>query len=437
MLKLEHLRREVSKYDYVRFSLCDLNCTSRGQVIPSRYAARYIQDGLDMFEGILAMGPKTEKVVITHEKNHNLGNMLILSDPYTLRPIPWAPEGIKMAEILCESRWKKDNSPQLACPRYVTRMQLQRLDDLGLDFYSGNEIEFKLLDESLNPVYFGRGGFNQRLFNKNSKLLFHFDRNFQESNIDVESYHAENTDGIFEAVTKPKFGIESPDMAFNLKEGLMEMADLQGFKVTFMANFNSGEDVIANHFNFSLWNKSGENVFYDDEAPDKLSTIARQWIAGILKHGKAICAFANPTVNCYRNFFKMLYPLHIYWGIEDRHAYLRIKNKAPCTTYIENRLPSGKSNPYLVMASTIAAGLDGVNRKMECPAQGKTKDTESFPCCLAEALAELEKDVDLCHALGYELVTWFVKSKKDAEIAKYDGIESDEERFAIEKENYL
>ncbi|XP_046581139.1 lengsin-like [Haliotis rubra] len=155
----------------------------------------------------------------------------------------------------------------------------------------------------------------------------------------------------------------------------------------------------------------------------RITTIAKQWIAGILKHSKAICAFANPTVNCYRNFFKLFYPLHIYWGIEDREACVRIKNKTPCTTYIENRLPSGKSNTYLVMASTIAAGLDGVNKKMECPAKGKSKDTDSLPCSLAEALAELEQDVDLCHALGDELVTWFVKSKKDAEIAKYDGIE--------------
>ncbi|XP_046581138.1 lengsin-like [Haliotis rubra] len=400
MSKLEHLKKEVSKYDYVRFSLCDLNSISRGQVIPNRFAAKYIKDGLDIFEGILAQGPKTDYVLITHEKNYNFGNMRMLPDPDTLRPIPWAPMGIKVAEILCESRWKKDNSPQLACPRYIARKQLQRLDDLGLDFYSGNEIEFKLLDETLNPVYYAREGFNQRVFNKHSKLLFHFDKNFQESNIDVESYHAENTDGIFEAVTKPKFGIESPDMVFNLKEGLMEMADLKGFKVTFMSHYSSGEDGITTHFNFSLWNKSGENVFYDDDALDNLSTIAKQWIAGILKHSKAICAFTNPTVNCYRNFFKLFSPLHIYWGIEDREACLRIKNKTPSTTYIENRLPSGKSNTYLVMASIIAAGLDGVNKKMECPAQGKSKDTETLPCSLAEALAELEQDLDLCHALG-------------------------------------
>ncbi|XP_046379039.2 lengsin-like [Haliotis rufescens] len=439
MYNFEEVEQEIAKYDYVRFSICDLNGSSRGQAIARRHVRTYLEKGLDMFQGVLALGPQSEFVGIEHEENFNFGNVLIVPDPATLRSIPWAPEGVKVAEMLCESRWKKDNSPQEACPRYSARKQLQRLDDLGLSFYSGNEIEFQLLEKNtLEPVFNYNSYLSQRLLNKNSEVIFHFDKNFQESDIDVERFHVELGPGFFEAVTKPKYGIESADEAFNLQEGLLEMADQKGLRATFMSYLSSKDKMgIATHFNFSLWNKSGENVFYEAGAPDKLSVIAKQWIAGILKHSKALSAFTNPTINCYRNFINPFKPMTANWGIEDRQSCLRIKNEDPYKTYIENRLPRGKSNIYLVMASTIAAGLDGVEKKMECPVPGKQDDAESLPCSLAEALRELERDEDLCNALGKELVTWFVKSKRDAEIAKYEGIETDEERFAVEKEDYL
>ncbi|XP_046328238.1 glutamine synthetase-like [Haliotis rufescens] len=438
MSKFEEVQKEICKYDYVRFALCDLNGMNRGQVIAGRYAAEYMDDGLDLCEDTLVFGPRTEITTIVHEKNYNIGNMLIFPDADTLRSIPWAPDGVKVAEVLCESRWKKDNSPQDACPRYVARQQLQRLGDLGFDLYSGHEIEFILLDnDTLKPVFAGDDMYSNRVFNNHSKLLFHFDRHFQESKIDVERYHVEMGPGLFEAVAKPKYGIESPDMAFSLREGLLEMADLEGFKITFMSHPYYNQMGLSTHLNFSLWNRSGENIFYDECSPDKLSTVAKRWIAGILKHSKALCAFANPTVNCYRNLGKFGYPSTICWGIEDRYACIRAKNDGPSRTYLENRLPGGKSNLYLVLASTIAAGLDGVIKKMECPPPGKTKDDESLPLSLAEALDELEKDEVLCNALGKELVTWFVKCKRDVEVAKFKLLKSDEERFAMERVEYL
>ncbi|XP_046575457.1 lengsin-like [Haliotis rubra] len=375
---------------------------------------------------------------IDQAQSSNFGNVSIVPDPDTLRSIPWAPEGVKVAEMLCESRWK-DNSPQEACPRYAARKQLERLDDLGFNLYSGHEIEFQLLEnKTLEPVFNYISFFSQRLFNKHSKVLFHFDKSFQESNIDVERYHVEFGPGFFEAVTKPKYGIESADEAFNLQQGLLEMADLEGLRVTFMSYLSPNDKAgLATHFNFSLWNKSGENMFYDADALDKLSVVAKQWIAGILKHSKALFAFTNPTVNCYRNYNDPFKPRTPDWGMEDRESCLRIKNEGPRKTYFENRLPRGKSNIYLVMASTIAAGLDGVEKKMECPISGKQEDAESLPCSLDEALCELEQDEDLCNALGKELVTWFVKSKRDTELALYEGIETKEEIFAMEKEDYL
>ncbi|XP_067655567.1 lengsin-like [Haliotis asinina] len=437
MSKMEIVKKELVKYDYVRFALCDLNGMSCGQVVRGCHAAKYLDKGLTMFEGTLALGPRGDPVIVNHEKNHCLGNMNIFPDLNTLRQIPWAPEGVKVVEMICESRWMKDNTPQLACPRYVARKQLQRLEDLGFDLYSGYEIEFIILDETMKPVFDGTEAYSHRLMNKHSKVIFHMDKNFQDSKIDVERYHTECASGMFEAVTKPKYGIESLDMAFNLQEGLLEMADLGGFTVTFMSRLPDSTTGGSKHFNLSLWTKSGENAFYDADAADKLSVVAKQFIAGILKHMTALCAFANPTVNCYRNTGVFLYPSAITWGLEDRLACVRAKNDGPSRTYIENRLPSPMGNIYLVAASTIAAGLDGVIKKMECPPPGEAENEELLPSSLSEALVELEKDEELCDALGKDLVAWFVQSKRDAELVKYEGVETDEERFAIEKKDYL
>ncbi|XP_067655728.1 lengsin-like [Haliotis asinina] len=436
MSKLEEVAQEIAKFDYVRFSICDLNGMSRGKVVASRHSKKYLENGLEMSQDILLHGPRT--LSLDYMK-YDLGSALIVPDLDTLRAIPWAPEGVKVAELLCETRWKTDNTPHGACPRYAARKQLQRLADLGLTFYSSHEIEFQLLDgKTLKTVFDGHDSYSQKVFNKHAKIIFHFDKNYQESKVDVEKHHVELSPGVFEFVTKPNYGLKSMDMVFNLKEGLLEMADLKGLKATFMSHFTSKEQIaLSTDLNFSLWNISGGNVFYDANAPDKLSTVAKQWIAGILKHSKALSAFASPTVNCYRNFDCQLKPTVPSWGIEDREACLRIKNEGPLKTYIENRLPTGKCNVYLVAASTIAAGLDGVIKKMECPPPGTSEHDESLPRSLAEALDELEQDEELCDALGKELVAWFVKYKRDTEIAKYEDVKADEERFLFEKEDYL
>ncbi|XP_046368054.1 glutamine synthetase-like [Haliotis rufescens] len=441
MSKLEEVKKEIAKYDYVRFSLCDLNSEYRGQVVAGRHAAKYLEEGIDIAQGILRALQWKLYHHIDHEKSYKWGKAIIYPDLDTLRPIPWAGDGVKVAEKLCESRWKKDNSPQDACPRYVARKQLQRLDEQGYVFFSGYEIEFSILEkETLNPIFECWNLYSQRMFNKHSKRLLHFDKNFKESNIDVERYHTEAGPGMCEATMKPKFGIESTDMAMNIKEGLMEMAtNLDHHVVTFMTFPISEKNPIGTntHLNISLWNKNGESVFYDASAPDKLSDIAKYWIAGILRHSKALCAFCNPTVNCYRTINKPFCPSAIFWAIEEQNALLRVKNESPSKTYIENRLPSGKCNSYLVLASTIAAGLDGVINKLECPPEGSSDNAEILPHTLEEALEELEQDDVLVSALGSELVTWFVKCKRVGEIDLFKDVETDEERFALEKQYYL
>ncbi|XP_046584822.1 lengsin-like [Haliotis rubra] len=439
MDKLEKARDEIAKYDYIRFALCDINGTSRGPVMHSRYAVKYLQGGLDLFEGTLLFGYNHEIVILPQDKGYHNGNVTLVPDLDTLRPIPWAGENtFKVAEVLCESRWKRDLSPQAACPRYVARQQLKQLDDLGLQFYSGFEMEYFLFDaKTLTPVFTGKPYMCHQALNKWGKYVYKFDSQLKQSGIDVQKIHLEYSPGMFEAVMEPKFGIDAADVAFNLKQGLLELAEQNGVKASFISKLDVDDTGAGCHYSFSVLSKdTGENAFYDVSSTDNLTPMAKQWIAGILRHSKALAALTSPTINCYRRLHQPWAPGGIFWGIDDRDASLRAKNHGPTGTYLENRMPSGKSNPYIVMAATIAAGLDGVKNKLECPAPGNLKNTEPLPKSLSEALKDLEDDKYMVDALGHELISWFVKCK-EVDIERFKCITDENEKSSYERKVYL
>ncbi|XP_067672726.1 lengsin-like [Haliotis asinina] len=439
MSKLDIVWSEIANYDYIRFAITDINGTCRGVVVPSRNAAKYLKGGVDMYEGTMMLSLETEPATMHHEKCYHSGNMTLVPDLDTLRPIPWGGDGmVKVAELLCESHWRIDNSPQEACPRYVLRQQIQRLDELGLDLYSGFEIEYFLLyADKMKPIFFGRDYMNHRIQNQIGPLLFKFEGELFKAGVDVDKIHSEYAPGMFEAVMKPQYGIEGGDATFNLKQGLVELTDLNGLKATFMSKLDLEQTGCGAHFNFSLLSKdTGENAFYDQKASDKLSTTAKQWIAGILKHSRALTALTSPTINCYRRLHQPWAPGSIFWGIEDRDASLRVKNHGPSGTYLENRIPSGRSNPYIVMAATIAAGLDGVKNKLECPPSTNLKEGEPLPFTLDEALKDLQADTDLVKALGEEFVSWFVTCK-ELDLKRFAEVADDKERMELEKKIYF
>ncbi|XP_067672521.1 lengsin-like [Haliotis asinina] len=439
MSKLDIVRSEIANYDYIRFAITDINGTCRGVVVPSRNAAKYLEGGVDMYEEVLMLSLETELATIPHKNCYHYGNMTLVPDLDTLRPIPWGGDGkFRVAELLCESHWRIDNSPQEACPRYVLRQQIQRLDELGLDLYSGFEIEYFLFHaDTMKPIFFGRDFMNHRIQNQTGPLLFKFEGELFKAGVDVDKIHSEYAPGMFEAVMKPQYGIGGGDATFNLKQGLMELADLNGLKATFMSKLDLEQTGCGAHFNFSLLSKdTRENAFYDQRASDKLSTTAKQWIAGILKHSRALTALTSPTINCYRRLHQPWAPGSIFWGIENREASLRVKNHGPSGTYLENRMPSGRSNPYIVMAAIIAAGLDGVKNKLECPPSTNLKEGEPLPFTLDEALKDLQADTDLVKALGEEFVSWFVTCK-ELDLKRFAEVADDKERMELEKKIYF
>ncbi|XP_046341205.2 lengsin-like [Haliotis rufescens] len=324
----------------------------------------------------------------------------------TLYNVSWSgQDDILVAEIICESYWLKDGSAQLACPRYVARQQLEKLTNHGFSLFSGYEVEFTLTQAGrpylLEPDYM-----RHRLVSKHDGFLFYLEKHMHQAGVDIGSFHSEWGAGLFEMVLQPSYGIKSADSCITFKNGILEIGDKKDYSVCF--NPMQGCGGVGMHFNHSLWSSSsGVNVFYDPDSDHGLSTLGRHWLAGLMKHAKALSAFFCPTINCYNRLHKPNLPGLIYWSTNKRSACVKVKS-LEAGTYLENRIPSGMSNPYITLAATIAAGLDGIEKKLECPPVDQFSSSKALPHTLSEAINHLQVDTDMVHSLGKEFIEWFV-----------------------------
>ena len=362
------------------------------------------------------MGPRSQIMFMHGEKYPALSNSYMMPVPGTFHDLPWACDGkFKVGEVLCEQKWSIDD-PQLTDPRFVARKQLKKLMDLGYQLKSGWEEEFCIREGgSGNPLFSGNGYVNHLLLAKEEEFLYNIQSMLDKSGILISSLANEYAPGQYELVTHPVDGIEGADMAFRFKQAVKEICLTRGRQASFMTCQDIGSMACGRHYNVSLWNANGQNVFYDADEPDQLSEVALWWVGGVLHHARAITALCCPTVNCYRRLHQMLAPDKSTWAINDREGVLlRVKNGSMSGTYMECRLPSAACNPYLVIASIVAAGIDGIVNKITPPEQ-KT-DVGELPHTLQEALTILEEDVPLVDALGHDFVKWFVKSKKQIEL---------------------
>lgn len=255
--------------------------------------------------------------------------------------------------------------------------------------------------------------------------------------VDVEAVNNEYASGQLEFSTSPAYGIESADQMFTLKEAVKEMSIQHGWQASFMTKpANEPGCSGGMHFSGSLW-ADGKNAFHDPETDRRLSAIGGHWAAGLVKHAAALTALVSPTVNCYRRLHTAFAPDRADCGWENRNAMLRIVTTSPRTTYVENRLPSSAANPYLVLAATVAAGIDGLVNRLELPSDAEDRG-EVLPSSLSEALSSLESDKVLFEALGEELIRWFVSLKREVEITKLNKAkEAGQDELDAERELYF
>ena len=326
---------------------------------------------------------------------------------------------------------------QEGSPRVAARRQLEELARLGFTLRSAFECEFTLVDAiTKRPVFDGIDLFSNLLLSQHETLLYDLGTQLKESGIYVETYEVEFSPGQFELTLRPELGIRAADGAFSFKEAVKEFYQGKGYQATFMGKPFAGGGSAGFHFNHSLIDEAGKKVFSDTSRKDNMSDIARYWLGGLIKHTSACTALVAPTVNCYRRFLSEWAPKNAKWGMDDRTGGYRVKIEDMTDIYLESRIPSSAANPYLVLAATVAAGIDGIRNKIDC----NDVVPEPLPATLAEAITCLEEDLVLRELLGDQLIRWFALVKREVELKKLkdnDISVDDAEMYERERELYF
>jgi glutamine synthetase len=419
------------RIEFVRFEQSDTHGISRSKLIPARHVDSFAKDGLNFLLGQLGFDAQAGVAPATgYLEELGFPDSRIFPDLDTFRVLPWLDA---TARLICEPRFY-DGRAAGAAPRYVARRQLDALREHGYRVRVGYEYEFYLRGAADGePPYPGIQIFATLRNEFDGAFVRQLIRDLRAVDVDIITANAEYGPGQQEVNFAPGWDITAADAAFSFKQGVKEIARQHRYVASFMTKPWIEQSASGCHFHHALYHADGSNAFDDPIAADGLSSVARQFIAGQIAHAPALTALFAPTVNCAKRYRLYSFaPTNATWGLENRTVGVRIKGVRGANTHVENRIPCAASNPYLVMAGVIAAGLDGLRGGMEPPAAvdgmayGMAGVTD-LPTTLGEALDALEADTALREALGEEFVKLFVAVKRHeigkarAAIAEFDS----------------
>ena len=358
-------------------------------------------------------------------------------DPSTLRIIPWEPG---TAAMLADFRDDKGGAHP-ACPRSLLRKVLSHAASMGLSVKMACEFEFFLFHEtphslhdkgfaglmSLSPGMFGYSWVRE---GQQRKLVADILDGMRAFDVEIEGLHTETGPGVFEAAIRYDEALAAADKAALFKVAMKQIAHEHGLSVTFMAKWNAGLPGSSGHLHQSLW-KDGENVFADPQAKDGLSKTMRHYIGGQCALMPELTALYSPTVNSYKRYVPGVWaPLTATWGVENRTTAIRIIGAGSPACRVEYRQTAADINPYVAMATCVAAGLHGIENQIEPPpavrgdAGDGGPDRRPLPRTLAEATALLAGSAGARKILGEAFVDHYVRTRM-WEVRQYERAVTD------------
>ncbi len=369
-------------------------------------------------------------------------------DPSTFRLIPWrSSNGKNFARIFCDI-YNPDNSRYEGDPRYILQKTVKKAEKYGFTFYCAPELEFFIIKEKeaekggeLHP-HDMRGYFDYDPYDINEKIRYQIAEYCESMGVEVEKLHHEVAFGQHEIDFKYDKAVETADKTNTVKMVVKTVAAQNDMMATFMPKPFQGINGSGMHTHQSLW-KDGKNLFYDENDKDYISLTMKKWIAGQLKHAKAMCAvLASWPISYKRLIPGYEAPVYVAWGFRNRSPLIRVPNFSgkPNAARCEIRCPDPAGNPYLQFAVLLASGLDGVlSDDIEIPeATDKNvfhftaKDLEksgieSLPGSLNEALQEFKGSKFMEEVFGVDPFKNFYYAKLE-EFDAYRKIVSEWER---------
>jgi glutamine synthetase len=355
------------------------------------------------------------------------GDFVMKPDMATLRTIPWLE---KTALVLCDVLDHHHHEDLPHSPRGLLKRQVARLKERGYLAYFASELEFYLFDETYRSAREKRWqgldtaspyiqDYVIQLTTKEEGVMRAIRNGIEAAGIPVENSKGEWGPGQEEINVRYAEALEMADRHVILKNGCKEIADQHGKAVTFMAKYDYGLAGSSSHIHNSLWSADGRTpLFYDKKADFTLSELGRQWAAGQLRYARDFTWFLAPYVNSYKRFQAGTFaPTKIMWSDDNRTAGFRLCGAGGKGVRMECRIGGADLNPYLAFAALIAAGLAGIDEKLELqkPFVGDAYQAArlpEIPKTLRDATEALAKSKMLKAAFGAEVVEHYVHTAR-------------------------
>ncbi len=358
-------------------------------------------------------------------------DMLAFPDASTFQILPWRPSHNGVARVFCDV-CTPDRKPFAGDPRDALRRMFRKAEKAGYLLNVGAELEYYYFPDEHTPEPLDNVGyFDLSVSDAARDLRRNTVLTLEKMSVPVEyTFHAAGRSQHGMSLRHAE-ALSMSDAITTAKLIIKQQAYESGCHASFMPKPLAGEDGSAMFLHQSLFDHDGNNVFWG-EGDEKyhLSEVAKHYMAGILAHAREISAITNPTVNSYKRITTGgdSVPQYATWGLRNRASMVRIPVYKPgkqLSTRIELRSPDPMANPYLVNAVTLAAGLDGIERKLELPPEAtaetlKLTDRQMLeagytplPRSLKEALDVFEDSQFMKDALGEHIHSFFLKKKRD------------------------
>jgi glutamine synthetase len=441
MLSLDDLRKEgeAGTIDTVVTAFTDM----QGRLVGKRIQIEYFLDevvdhGVEGCNYLLALDMDMEPLPGYEMANweDGYGDFAIVPDIATLRRIPWLD---RTAMVLCDIA-NHDGSPTVASPRQVLIAQYERATEMGYTPYMASELEFFLFKETyaeahekgyenLTPTIPYILDYHILATTMDEQYIGPIRRGMHEAGIPIEFSKGEAWYGQHEINTRYADAVTSADRHTIYKNGVKEIAFLNGVSATFMAKTSEKDIGSSCHVHSSLVGDDGNSVFVDGEEE---TDVFRNYLGGLRNRIRDLALFIAPSINSYKRFSAESWaPTSISWGRDNRTCGFRIVGHGQ-SRRVECRIPGADANPYLAFAALLAAGLDGIENETDPGPELKGNayeagKAEPFPSSLREAV-ELWEGSDFARQAFGDAVHKHYLNYGKTEQRLFDEVVTDYER---------
>ena len=364
------------------------------------------------------------------------GDYVHKPDLSTLRRVPWLPG---TAMVMCDVLDHHTHEEVPHSPRAMLKRQVARARALGFEPMMATELEFFLFDKSFDQLFdegyrdlqtLGRHNLDYSIMgtSKEEEIMRAIRNGLHGAGITVENSKGEAEAGQEEINVRYSDALDTADMHAIVKNGCKEIAHQHGRGLTFMAKYATHKAGSSSHIHQSLWT-DGAPAFLDPQAEHGMSATMRHYLAGLLEHASEVTYFLAPYVNSYKRFCVGLFaPTKAVWSTDNRTAGYRICGPGTKAIRVECRVGGADLNPHLALAAQLAAGLDGIERKLDLEPE-MTGDmyaakAREIPKSLREAAAAMHGSAMLRAAFGDDVVDHY-HTAAQWEVAELDRVVTD------------